>query len=140
MKRSEAMAKCVVEEILDGVTARYRHHQEALPDFDLLLGPAVFGVLEVVMATSSMHEEIHAVIRDDRAEAERCFRAAFDRNRVARPWENQPVGTPEDVAEKLAPYVALGYRHLIAGFPADYDEESMTRFATEVKPLLEKMA
>ena len=79
-------------------------------------------------------------IRDDRAEAERCFRAAFDRNRVARPWENQPVGTPEDVAEKLAPYVALGYRHLIAGFPADYDEESMTRFATEVKPLLEKMA
>jgi alkanesulfonate monooxygenase SsuD/methylene tetrahydromethanopterin reductase-like flavin-dependent oxidoreductase (luciferase family) len=80
------------------------------------------------------------VIRDDRAEAERRFRAAFDRNRVARPWENQPVGTPEDVAEKLAPYVALGYRHLIAGFPADYDEESMTRFVTEVKPLLEKMA
>jgi alkanesulfonate monooxygenase SsuD/methylene tetrahydromethanopterin reductase-like flavin-dependent oxidoreductase (luciferase family) len=79
-------------------------------------------------------------IRDDRAEAERRFRAAFDRNRVARPWENQPVGTPEDVAERLAPYVALGYRHLIAGFPADYDEESMTRFVTEVKPLLEKMA
>jgi hypothetical protein len=48
------------------------------------------------------------------------------------------VGTPEDVAEKLAPKVALGYRHLIAGMPAVYDEESMTRFATEVKPLLEK--
>jgi alkanesulfonate monooxygenase SsuD/methylene tetrahydromethanopterin reductase-like flavin-dependent oxidoreductase (luciferase family) len=77
-------------------------------------------------------------IRDDRAEAERLFREAFGRNRVARSWENQPVGTPEDVAEKLAPYLELGYRHLIAGFPADYDEESMTRLATEVRPMLEK--
>jgi alkanesulfonate monooxygenase SsuD/methylene tetrahydromethanopterin reductase-like flavin-dependent oxidoreductase (luciferase family) len=77
-------------------------------------------------------------IRDDRAEAERLFRAAFARNRVAVPWTDQPVGTPEDVAEKLAPLVALGYLHLIAGTPADYDEESMTRFATEVKPLLER--
>jgi hypothetical protein len=54
MKRSEAMAKCDVEDVLDGVTARYRHHQEALPDFDPLLGSSGFGVLEVV-ATSSMH-------------------------------------------------------------------------------------
>ena len=78
-------------------------------------------------------------IRDDRAEAERLFREAFQRNRITKDWENQPVGTPEDVAEKLAPYVALGYRHLIAGIPANYDEESMTRYATEVKPLLEKI-
>jgi alkanesulfonate monooxygenase SsuD/methylene tetrahydromethanopterin reductase-like flavin-dependent oxidoreductase (luciferase family) len=77
-------------------------------------------------------------IRDDRAEAERLFAEAFDRNRVANRWTNQPVGTPEDVAEKLAPYLDLGYRHLIAGMPADYDEESMVRFATEVKPLLER--
>ena len=78
-------------------------------------------------------------IRDDRAEAERLFHEAFQRNRIAKDWENQPVGPPEDVAEKLAPYVALGYRHLIAGIPANYDEESMTRYATEVKPLLEKI-
>ncbi len=77
-------------------------------------------------------------IRDDRAEAGRLFKAAFERNRIAVPWKNQPVGTPEDVAEKLAPYVELGYRHLVAGVPADYDEESMTRFATEVRPLLQK--
>ena len=43
------------------------------------------------------------------------------------------------MAEKLAPFVELGYRHLIAGFPSPYDEESMTRYATEVKPLLEKI-
>jgi alkanesulfonate monooxygenase SsuD/methylene tetrahydromethanopterin reductase-like flavin-dependent oxidoreductase (luciferase family) len=76
-------------------------------------------------------------IRDDRAEAERLFREAFDRNRIARRWTDQPVGTPEDVAEMLAPYVEIGYRHLVAGVPATYDEESMTRFATEVKPMLE---
>jgi alkanesulfonate monooxygenase SsuD/methylene tetrahydromethanopterin reductase-like flavin-dependent oxidoreductase (luciferase family) len=78
-------------------------------------------------------------IRDDRAEAERLFHAAFDRNRVAKHWENQPVGTVDDVVEKLAPYVELGYRHLVAGVPATYDEESMTRFATEVKPRLEAL-
>jgi alkanesulfonate monooxygenase SsuD/methylene tetrahydromethanopterin reductase-like flavin-dependent oxidoreductase (luciferase family) len=78
-------------------------------------------------------------IRDDRAEAERLFRAAFERNRITRLWEDQPVGTPEDVAEKLAPLVELGYRHLVAGFPATYDEETMTRLATEVRPLLERV-
>ena len=78
-------------------------------------------------------------IRDDRAEAERLFHAAFDRNRVAKHWTDQPVGTVEDVVEYLAPYVELGYRHLIAGTPADYDEESMARFATEVRPLLERI-
>ena len=78
-------------------------------------------------------------IRDDRAEAERLFRAAFERNRIAEPWKDQPVGTPEDVAGMLAPYLELGYRHFIAGFPATYDEESMTRLITEVKPLLERV-
>jgi alkanesulfonate monooxygenase SsuD/methylene tetrahydromethanopterin reductase-like flavin-dependent oxidoreductase (luciferase family) len=78
-------------------------------------------------------------IRDDPAEAERLFREAFARNRIARVWEDQPVGTPEQVAEKLAPKIAMGYRHLIAGVPATYDEESMTRLITEVKPLLEQV-
>jgi alkanesulfonate monooxygenase SsuD/methylene tetrahydromethanopterin reductase-like flavin-dependent oxidoreductase (luciferase family) len=80
----------------------------------------------------------NVTIRDDRAEAERVFHEGFVRNRVARHWTDQPVGTPEDVAEQLAPYLDLGYRHLIAGFPANYDEESMTRYATEVRPLLER--
>ncbi len=78
-------------------------------------------------------------IRDDPKEARRLFEAAFARNRVANLWQNQPVGTVEQVVEHLAPKVRLGYRHLIAGLPADYDEESMTRFVTEVKPLLEQL-
>ncbi|MCU0484030.1 MAG: LLM class flavin-dependent oxidoreductase [Chloroflexi bacterium] len=77
-------------------------------------------------------------IRDDRAEAERLFREAFRRNQIDRLWSDQPVGTPEDVAAMLAPYLEIGYRHLVAGFPATYDEESMTRLVTEVLPALER--
>ena len=62
--------------------------------------------------------------------------AIFEHNGKADAWEDQPVGTPEDVVEMLAPYVELGYRHLIVGFPSPYDEESMTRFAQEVRPRL----
>jgi F420-dependent oxidoreductase-like protein len=76
------------------------------------------------------------VIRDSREEARRISDAIFANNGQATPWENQPVGTPEDVAAFLAPYPEVGYRHLIAGFPNPYDEESMTRLASEVLPSL----
>ncbi|MEO7664250.1 MAG: LLM class flavin-dependent oxidoreductase, partial [Candidatus Limnocylindrales bacterium] len=78
------------------------------------------------------------IIRDSRDEARRVFLEMFAGNGNARPWEDQPVGTPEDVAEKLAPYAEIGYRHLVAGFPAPHDEESMTQLATEVRPILER--
>jgi alkanesulfonate monooxygenase SsuD/methylene tetrahydromethanopterin reductase-like flavin-dependent oxidoreductase (luciferase family) len=78
------------------------------------------------------------VIRDSRAEAEAVHRAIFERNGKAELWKDQPVGTPEDVAERIAPFLEIGYRHVIAGFPSPYDEESMTRFATEVRPLVER--
>lgn len=79
------------------------------------------------------------VIRDSRQEARRLLGDLFERNGGADPWTEQPVGTPEDVAEILAPFVELGYRHLIFGFPAPYDEESMTRLIREVKPMLERI-
>ncbi|MEP6638099.1 MAG: LLM class flavin-dependent oxidoreductase [Chloroflexota bacterium] len=78
------------------------------------------------------------VIRDSRVEAEKVHAAMFKRQRGADRWKDQPVGTPEDVAERLLPYLDIGYRHLISGFPSPHDEESMTRFATEVRPILER--
>lgn len=77
-------------------------------------------------------------IRDSAAQAERAGRAAFKQNR-AKPWFPH-YGTPEQIAEELAPYLEIGYRHLIANFPAPYDLESMTRFATEVRTLLDREA
>ena len=75
-------------------------------------------------------------IRDDAREAERLASDTFSRNGGAAVWSNVNVGTPETVADRLRPFVALGYRHLIAGCPSPYDAESIERLATEVKPLL----
>jgi alkanesulfonate monooxygenase SsuD/methylene tetrahydromethanopterin reductase-like flavin-dependent oxidoreductase (luciferase family) len=76
------------------------------------------------------------IIRDSRAEAKKVQKAMFEHNGKADLWTDQPVGTPEDVIEMLAPYGSIGYHHLVAGFPSPYDEESMTRLINEVKPKL----
>jgi alkanesulfonate monooxygenase SsuD/methylene tetrahydromethanopterin reductase-like flavin-dependent oxidoreductase (luciferase family) len=77
------------------------------------------------------------MIRDSRAEAIRVHADIFRHNGDAPVWQEQPVGTPEDLVEMLSPMVEMGYRHIICGFPAPYDEETMTRLATEVRPKLE---
>ena len=53
-----------------------------------------------------------SIIRDSRAEADRVHAAMFERNGHADRWTDQPVGTPEDVAERLLPFLDIGYRHL----------------------------
>lgn len=77
-------------------------------------------------------------IRDSRAKAQRAADAIMRSNGGARPGATAQIGTPEEIAEALAPYLEIGYRQLIADFPAPHDEESMTRFATEVRALLER--
>ena len=71
------------------------------------------------------------------AEAHRVFEDSFARNGRAKPWSDHLVGTPEQIFERLRPYLGIGYRHLIVGFPSPYDTETMERMATEVRPLLE---
>jgi alkanesulfonate monooxygenase SsuD/methylene tetrahydromethanopterin reductase-like flavin-dependent oxidoreductase (luciferase family) len=90
------------------------------------------------------------VIRDSREEALRVQDAILTGNGGAStssfvpgstptPAARGAAGTVDDVVAHIRPYLALGYRHLIAGFPAPYDEESMVRFATEVKPRLDAL-
>jgi alkanesulfonate monooxygenase SsuD/methylene tetrahydromethanopterin reductase-like flavin-dependent oxidoreductase (luciferase family) len=50
------------------------------------------------------------------------------------------AGSPDEVVEQLKPYLDAGYRHLICGFPPPYDDETMRRMATEVRPQLEALA
>ncbi len=76
------------------------------------------------------------IIRDDPAEARRVFEATFAHNGGAEPWKDQLVGTPEQVADRLRPFLGIGFRHWIAGFPSPYDAETMERLVTEVKPML----
>ena len=76
------------------------------------------------------------VIRDTEAEAHRVNEELFAHNGNARVWPNQHIGTPEQVAEMMRPYLGIGFRHFIFGFPATHDAESMERLITEVKPML----
>ncbi len=76
-------------------------------------------------------------IRASREEAFTVMADVFADNGDAKTWTGMPVGSVEDVVEHCKPYLELGYRHLIFGFPAPYDEETMTRLATEVRPQLE---
>ena len=50
-----------------------------------------------------------------------CFTRIFEHNGGARPWQNQLVGTPEQVADALRPFLGIGFRHFIFGFPAPDD-------------------
>ena len=76
-------------------------------------------------------------IRDSREEAFTVMADVFADNGDARTWTGMPVGAVEHVVEHCIPYLDAGYRHLIFGFPAPYDEETLERLATEVRPQLE---
>jgi F420-dependent oxidoreductase-like protein len=52
---------------------------------------------------------------------------------------NQPYGTSEIVARRLAEYAAAGVREIIAVMPAPYDRETIERLATEVRPRLQTL-
>jgi alkanesulfonate monooxygenase SsuD/methylene tetrahydromethanopterin reductase-like flavin-dependent oxidoreductase (luciferase family) len=45
-------------------------------------------------------------------------------------------GTPEQIADRLRPYVELGFRTVISEQPAPYDVETFERLIGEVVPLL----
>ena len=57
------------------------------------------------------------IIRDSREEAQRAYADMWARHRNAEPWSNQPVGTVDDVVERLRPFGEIGFRHVIFGFP-----------------------
>ena len=83
---------------------------------------------------------VKVTIRDTEAEAIRVWKAAMERNRTpfadveddATFWN----GTPEQLADRLRPYVELGFRTVISEHPAPYDVESLERFIAEVVPLI----
>jgi alkanesulfonate monooxygenase SsuD/methylene tetrahydromethanopterin reductase-like flavin-dependent oxidoreductase (luciferase family) len=82
---------------------------------------------------------IKATIRDSEQEAIKVWKAALEHNRtpMARVESDDTFwnGTPEQLAEKLGPYVELGFRTVISEQPAPYDTETLERLVGEVKPL-----
>lgn len=84
---------------------------------------------------------IKATIRDSQAEADRAWRAAMEHNRtpLAEVADDNTFwnGTPQQLAERLAPYVELGFRTVLSEQPAPYDVETLERLVGEVKPLVD---
>jgi alkanesulfonate monooxygenase SsuD/methylene tetrahydromethanopterin reductase-like flavin-dependent oxidoreductase (luciferase family) len=85
---------------------------------------------------------LKVTIRDSQAEAERVWREHMEHNRtpLSEVAEDDTFwrGTPEQLAERLAPYVELGFGTAISEMPAPYDVESLERFIGQVKPLVER--
>ncbi len=84
---------------------------------------------------------IKATIRDTEAEAVRVWKAAIEFNRapMSRVEHDSSFwnGTPEQIADRLRPYVALGFRTVISEQPAPFDAETFERLIGEVKPLVD---
>ena len=84
---------------------------------------------------------IKATIRDSEAEADRVWKAAMEHNRtpLADVADDSTFwnGTPEQLAEKLGPYVELGFGTVISEQPAPYDAETFERLIGQVKPLVD---
>ena len=72
------------------------------------------------------------LIRDDEAAA----KATIARFHESNPKMEREVltGSAEQIAEVCQAYADVGFRHFIFHMPTPYDEETLERFATEVKP------
>jgi alkanesulfonate monooxygenase SsuD/methylene tetrahydromethanopterin reductase-like flavin-dependent oxidoreductase (luciferase family) len=85
---------------------------------------------------------VKLTIRNSAAEADRVWRAAMDHNRtpIADVADDDTFwnGTVEQIADRLRPYVELGFSTVISEQPAPYDVETLERFVGEVKPLVER--
>ena len=75
-----------------------------------------------------------ALIRDDDAEAERVIEGIHARNTgMTRPVLH---GSPEMLAERIRAYQASGFTNVVYHLAPPYDEETLDRFANEVRPLV----
>jgi alkanesulfonate monooxygenase SsuD/methylene tetrahydromethanopterin reductase-like flavin-dependent oxidoreductase (luciferase family) len=85
---------------------------------------------------------IKATIRDSAAEADKVWRAAMEHNRTPMSdVENDDTfwnGTPEQLAERLGPYVEMGFETVISEQPAPYDVETLERLIGQVKPIVDR--
>ena len=80
-------------------------------------------------------------IRSTEVEAERVRQAALAHNRTPLSRVEGDVsfwtGTPEQIAETMRAYRAVGFDTFITELAAPYDDETMTSLIEVVKPMVE---
>jgi len=81
------------------------------------------------------------LIRDTEAEARRAWEAQMRHNRTPMSEVEDDdsfwIGTPDQLAERMAGFREIGFHTFIAEMPAPYDVETFERWIGEVKPMLE---
>lgn len=86
---------------------------------------------------------VKIVIRDDPTEARDVYRRQLLANTAPLERLNSPsawVGSPQDVAARVAASAAAGFRTVIVEMPNPYDHETFERLIGEVKPMVEDSA
>ena len=83
---------------------------------------------------------VKLTIRDTEAEADRVWKStiAYNKTPIANVANDDTFwnGTSEQIADRVRPYVELGFRTIISEQPAPYDIETFERFVGEVVPLV----
>ena len=81
------------------------------------------------------------VIRSTREEARKVWEAQMANNRtpLAEVVDDDTfwVGTPEDIAEKMAEAKAVGFHTFLAEMAAPFDDETFERWINEVRPMVD---
>jgi alkanesulfonate monooxygenase SsuD/methylene tetrahydromethanopterin reductase-like flavin-dependent oxidoreductase (luciferase family) len=85
---------------------------------------------------------VKLTLRDTKEEADRVWKAAMEHNQtpISEVEDDDTFwnGSPEQIAERLRPYIDLGFRTVISEQPAPYDPETVERFIGELKPLIDE--
>ncbi len=84
------------------------------------------------------------VIRDDAREAERRYEELLEYNGIAASPDHRSVhasgpravGTVDDIASRLAPFVAAGFDHMYFDLLSPYDDETFHRLSSELRAAL----
>lgn len=80
------------------------------------------------------------LIRNSRAEARQAWSEITTRNKTTDDLDDDEatwIGTVDDIVEAMRKRTALGFRTFIAEMGAPYDQQTMERWITEVRPLVE---
>lgn len=77
----------------------------------------------------------NVIVRDTLEEARRV---AEEIGRINGGSRGPTPNTPETLVERIAPIVELGFRHVYFDSPAPFDDETLVRLMSEVKPRLEE--
>ena len=112
---------------IGGSVERVRHKDQVLREWCKKLGRDESQIERTLQGGS-------VVLRDDPDEARRVARQI---GQAHRGWRGPGwAGTPEQLADKLEPYLELGFHHIYFDHQAPWDAETLERIIGEVKPAL----